>query len=93
MKNHKQPKRKYLIGLEIIAGLNITLDQNKIKKNCKFLDIDMSNCKSKISKRNDIAITTIGLGYNNFLQYEVKRNINICQLNKINNDLLHTLMR
>ena len=88
MKNYKQPKRNYLIDFKIIDGLNLTIDQKKIKRNCQLLYIDMSNCKSKISKRNNIAIATLGFGNNKFLQYEVKHNLNIVELNNINDDYI-----
>lgn len=86
MNNFKQPKRKYLIDYKIIDGLNLTIDQNKIRKNCKLLDIDMSNSPSKISKRNNISILTVGYGNNRHLQYEVKHNFNIDKLNSISPD-------
>jgi len=93
MKNYKQLKRKYLIDFEIIRALNITIDQKKIKSICKHLDIDMSNCKSKISKRNNLAIAIIGNGNNHYIQYEVKHNLNIDELNEIENNILPNEMK
>ena len=43
MKNYKKPKNKYLIDIRIITGLNITLDQKKIKMNCKLIGIELPN--------------------------------------------------
>lgn len=88
MKNYKQPKRKYLIDTRITIGLNLTTDPNKIKKNCKLLDIDMSNNPKRISKRNNVVILTLGFGNNQFLQYEVKHNFNINELNNISDDYI-----
>lgn len=88
MNNYRHPKRKYLIDFKMIDGLNLTIEQKKIKKNCKLFNIDMSNCKSKISKRNNISIATIGFENKKHLQYEVKHNLNIDELHNISNNLM-----
>lgn len=88
MKSYRQPKRKYLIDIRIITGLNLTIDQKKIKKNCKLLDIDMSYSPSKISTRNNISILTVGSDYNNHIQFEVKHNLDINELNKVDEKII-----
>ena len=35
MTNYRKPKRKYLIDIRITAGLNLTIDQKKIKRRLK----------------------------------------------------------
>jgi len=86
MNSYKQPKSKYLIDYKIIDELNLTIDQKKTKKNCKLLDIDMSDSSCKISKRNNISILTVSCGYDQHLHYEVKHNFNIDKLNSISTD-------
>lgn len=93
MKNFRKPKRKYLIDSRIITGLNLTLDQKKIKKNCKLLDINISNIQSKISKINNVSILTVGCGDNKFLQFEVNPNLNMEELDNIDNSLINSELK
>jgi hypothetical protein len=66
-------------------GLSITLDQKKIKKNCKLIGIDIPHYETKISLRNNISIVTMSSGINNCIQYEVKDCFNSNELNNMNN--------
>jgi len=88
MKNYKKPKNKYLIDIRIITGLNATLDQRKIKKNCKLLEIDKPISSAKISKIDKTAYLTVGCSCCNkhYIQYEIKQNFNIKELYNISDD-------
>jgi hypothetical protein len=78
----------YIADKKIIKGLYITIDPEKIMRNCEHFEIDMSNSKSKISKRNNISILTLGFENNQFIQFQIKWNLNIKELIKINNDFI-----
>lgn len=78
----------YLTDMKIIKGLFITLDPEKIKRNCEYFEIDMSNSPSKFSKRNNISILTLGIENNQFIQFQVKWNLNIKDLKKLDNDFI-----
>jgi len=78
----------YIADMKIIKGLFITIDPQKIKRNCEYFEIDMSNCPTKFSKRNNISILTLGFENNQFIQFQVKWNLNIKELKKLNNDFI-----
>ena len=86
MKNQEQ--RKHLIDIKITNGLSMTLDQKKIKKNCKLMNIDIPHYETKISTRNNLSIITIGFDHNNCIQYEVKDYFNINELNNMNKEFI-----
>jgi hypothetical protein len=78
----------YIADMKIIKGLFITLDPEKINRNCEYFEIDMSNCSTKISKRNNISILTLGFENNRFIQFQVKWNLNIKELKELNNNFI-----
>lgn len=78
----------YISDKKIIKGLYITIDSEKIKRNCEHFEIDMSNCPSKISKRNNISILTLGFENNQFIQFQVKWNLNIKEFKKLDCDFI-----
>ncbi|OGS70994.1 MAG: hypothetical protein A3F91_11245 [Flavobacteria bacterium RIFCSPLOWO2_12_FULL_35_11] len=78
----------YIADMKIIKGLFITIDPEKIKTNCEYFEINMSNSPSKISKRNNISILTLGFENNQFIQFQVKWNLNIKELNKLDYDYI-----
>ena len=88
MRNYKQPKRKYFIDIRITTGLNITLDQKKIKNNCKYIGIELPNNESRISIRKNLSILTISCRSNNYVQYEINGNFNINELYNMNDDFI-----
>lgn len=79
----------YIADMKIIKGLFITIDPQKIKRNCEYFEIDMSNCPAKFSKRNNISILTLTIENNQFIQFQVKWNLNIKELNKLDNDFIN----
>ena len=88
MKNNTQQMEGYLIDTKITKGLHVTIDPEKIKRNCEYYEIDLSNSPSKISKRNNISILTMGIGNNQLIQFKVQWNLNIKRFNKIDSDIM-----
>ena len=79
----------YIADMKIIKGLFITIDPQKIKRNCEYFEINICNCPAKISKRNNISILTLNFKNNQLVQFQVKWNLNIKELKKLDNDFIN----
>jgi len=93
MKTNNINKRQFLTCNKITNGLYITMNQNKVKRNCKLYDLCMKDSlgiqhNTKISKRGNIAIISIQVNTNIIIQYKIASELNLNGLDNIQNDLL-----
>lgn len=83
----------YRIDGEVINGLYITLDIEKINENCENFEIEIGNPKKgvirhKLSKRDNLCILTIRFDKENQVQYLVGNDMDLIELNCIPEDNL-----
>lgn len=94
LKKTTEQKREYLIDMKVTKGLYATAYEKKVKNNCEFYGIEipisepMNHISSKISKRGTIVILTICFLSNHYIQFKIKNNLNIKELNKLSRDLI-----
>jgi hypothetical protein len=88
MENNLPQMNNYLADIKIIKGLYLTFDIEKIIRNCDYFEIEIPSNLSNISKRNKTSILTLRISDYEFIQFNVKWNLNIKQLQKLDNESL-----
>jgi len=88
----------YKIDGEIINGLYITLEFDKVNDNCKNFGIQIENPKDgmvaqKLSKRDDLCIVTMRFDKENQVQYLVGNDMNLIELNCLPEEQMPTDFR
>ena len=78
----------YEIDGEIINGLYITLEFDKVNENCKNFEIQLETPEdgtvaNKLSKRNNLCIVTLKIDNENQVQYLIGDDMDLIELNSI----------
>lgn len=88
----------YKIDNEIINGLYITLEFDKVNDNCTNFGIHIENPKDgmvaqKLSKRDNLCIVTMRFDKENQVQYLVGNDMNLIELNCLPEEQMPTDFR
>lgn len=83
----------YNIDSELIEGLYITIDIDKIKENCVIFEVEMgswadNNETTKMSKRDKLVILTIKTQAEKAIQFLVGGDMNLKQMKLISSKVL-----
>ena len=73
----------FRIDGEIVTGLFLTINPEKIKDNCEDFEINFNDKNSNISKRSNVSIFTIKFKEDNLIQYLIAEDLSLTELNKL----------
>lgn len=88
----------YNIDSDIIEGLYITVDSQKIRENCENFNIEITSWKddsqdTKMSKRDNLVILTIKIDMNKIIQFLIGDDMNLKQMKLLSSKVLSQEMK